>query len=470
MPAQGGGTEDNGEEFTSIIELAHHYKEDVLVPTGLPLGDAYAIEGSAGSVLQYGYDTLGELGHVNVYHQPPAAPGAFGLPLGDYIEISRTSITVHGDAALLLHLRYAAQPNDERWEVLWSQAGDVVQVLGSTATIIPDNGEPARHVTPGPAAVLAIADAIREIPVAQIDAAGILPKGKVTIDNEFEGQVVSLTDAVKAQTAFGSPTGLPSSFAFVHVFHSGWLRSYTVDLDPQGNRRLFLAGAPPPTAAAEAAAPNVQAAQNVSVRGGPAVYERIVTTAGSTSLLHFHVGGTQMLLEDATGGSPSDLVGIAETVGTQQDEEAPAIAVGAPALLAGKVQVPVSTTGSGLQPYSGFSLHLRWTASVFTYDSFSSTGSIVTSPICLAKADADGGGVILSCSATGGTSTTNAGLLATVVLAPAASGCSPLHLFTYGGDDAGDSTTGTYTIDPDTEDPQPLPSIDGSADVSGHVC
>jgi hypothetical protein len=293
----------------------------------------------------------------------------------------------------------------------------------------------------------------------------------VTIDNEFEGQVVSLTDAVKAQTAFGSPTGLPSSFAFVHVFHSGWLRSYTVDLDPQGNRRLFLAGAPPPTAAAEAAAPNVQAAQNVSVRGGPAVYERIVTTAGSTSLLHFHVGGTQMLLEDATGGSPSDLVGIAETVGTQQDEEAPAITVGAPALVADKVQVPVSTTGTGFAAYAGFNIHLRWTPGVFTFDSANSTGSVVPSPLCPAPVlDVDGGGVLYACTALGGASTTAAGLLGTIVLTPAASGCSPLHLFTYGGEDAGDATTGTYTIDPDTEDPQPLPSIDGSADVSGHVC
>jgi hypothetical protein len=167
---------------------------------------------------------------------------------------------------------------------------------------------------------------------------------------------------------------------------------------------------------------------------------------------------------------------IARGVSTGLDElrapdAPPAITVGAPALVAGNVQVPVSTTGSGLQAYSGFSLHLRWTPGVFSLASANSTGSVIASPFCAGPvADADGGGVVYGCTAVGSASTTAAGLLGTIVLTPGASGCSPLHLFTYGGADAGDESSGTYLVDPATNTAETLPTVDGSADVGGQAC
>ena len=149
-----------------------------------------------------------------------------------------------------------------------------------------------------------------------------------------------------------------------------------------------------------------------------------------------------------------------------------AITVGAPSLVAGKVQVPVSTTGTGLAAYSGFSIHLRWDHAVFTYSSANSTGSVVPSPlICPAGVpDADGGGVIFACAATGSGQTTAAGLLGTIVLTPTGTGCSVLHLFTYGGADGGDGTTGTFVIDPSTADPEVLTTVDARADQTGQGC
>ena len=153
------------------------------------------------------------------------------------------------------------------------------------------------------------------------------------------------------------------------------------------------------------------------------------------------------------------------------DNQTPTITVGAPSLVNGKVQVPVSTTGSGLAAYSGFNVHLRWTPGVFSFDSATNTGTVIASPFCPAPApDADGAGVLYACTALGGASTTQAGLLGTISLTPAASGCSVLHLFTYGGADAGDDSTGTYTIDPATNPPQTLPTIDGSSDVRAQIC
>jgi hypothetical protein len=149
---------------------------------------------------------------------------------------------------------------------------------------------------------------------------------------------------------------------------------------------------------------------------------------------------------------------------------APTILVGAPSLVGGTVQLPVNTTGSGFAPYSGFSVHLRWTSSVFTFASANSTGTVISSPFCPNPiVDSDGAGVIYACTSTSGSATTT-GLLATIVLSPAASGCSPLHLFTFAGIDGGDSTTGTYTIDAGSNSPQTTAYTDGSANVAGQTC
>jgi len=147
------------------------------------------------------------------------------------------------------------------------------------------------------------------------------------------------------------------------------------------------------------------------------------------------------------------------------------IAVGAPSLVNGKVQVPVSTTGSGLAPYVTFNIHLRWDPAIFSFSSANATGSVLPgSLICPApKPDADGAGVLYACAASGGGPTTSAGLLATIVLTPTGTGCSPLHLFTYGGADAGDESTGTFTMDASTNIVVTATS-DGTSDQAGQAC
>jgi hypothetical protein len=135
------------------------------------------------------------------------------------------------------------------------------------------------------------------------------------------------------------------------------------------------------------------------------------------------------------------------------------------------MQVPVSTAGSGLAPYTGFSVHVRWDPAIFSFSSASSTGSVLPgSPFCpAAQVDADGAGVVYASTATGGNQTTSAGLLATITLTPAGTGCSALHLFTYDGADNGDTGTGTYTMDAATNIVVTATS-DGSANQLGQVC
>jgi hypothetical protein len=144
------------------------------------------------------------------------------------------------------------------------------------------------------------------------------------------------------------------------------------------------------------------------------------------------------------------------------------IAVGAPSLSGGKVRVPVNSTGTGVPVYSAFNIHLRWNSAVFSFDSANLTGGVIPSGICAAFADSDGGGARYACIA--GAETTATGLLATIVLSPAASGCSSLHLFTLGAPDNGDEITGTFILRPDGEALQPAQYVDGSANVGGQVC
>jgi hypothetical protein len=145
------------------------------------------------------------------------------------------------------------------------------------------------------------------------------------------------------------------------------------------------------------------------------------------------------------------------------------IAVGLPSLVGSKVYVPVITTGSGAV-YSGFSVHLRWDRAVFSSSPADSSGSTLEAPFCPAPIlDSDGGGATYSCIATGGL-TKATGLLTTIVLSPAGSGCSALHLFTYGDPDGGDAITGTFLVDAGSSKPLAAQYVDGSASVDGKTC
>src|ERR1700674_1120220 len=132
----------------------------------------------------------------------------------------------------------------------------------------------------------------------------------------------------------------------------------------------------------------------------------------------------------------------------------PTMVVGTPSLASGKVQIPINAVGSTFDPYAGFNVHLRWDLSVFSFSSANDSGTVLTSPFCAPPlVDGDSAGVVYACTGLGGPSTT-AGLLGTILLTPAASGCSALHLFTLGPPDGGDAGNGTYTVNAADDTPQ----------------
>lgn len=334
LPTGGGGVV-NGKQFASVVELAHHYNEDILAPSGLPLGDTYAIEGPTGSLLRYGYDILGELGGVNVYLKTTGTSGDFGIPNDDYLEIRRTSLSVHGASALLIHLQYVHEPRHDRWQLIWPENGRVVEVHGATA-------ETGGHgVTPGPDVVMAVASAISRIPVGKVDTAGILPKGKHALGVEFEGQVSTVWDIASAQTLFGDTVGVPAVFSLINVFHSGWLKSYTVDIDAQGTQRVFLSPESPADVASKDAA-----AQPVSEAGGMDVFVTRTTPAGSSSSLFFSAGGRNFMVRDANGGSAADLGAIALSIRSGANATAPVT----PALPVSSTATPTLTPTATATP------------------------------------------------------------------------------------------------------------------------
>ena len=149
-----------------------------------------------------------------------------------------------------------------------------------------------------------------------------------------------------------------------------------------------------------------------------------------------------------------------------------AIAVGAASLAGGKVSVSVSVVGTGISPFVGFSVHLRWNPSIFTFDSANSSGTVLNGSVFCppTQTDSDGAGAILACLATGqNVETTATGLLATFILTPAGTGCSPLHFFTYGATDGGDGGNGTYLMDSATN-VVVATTVDGTVSQTGQRC
>jgi hypothetical protein len=148
----------------------------------------------------------------------------------------------------------------------------------------------------------------------------------------------------------------------------------------------------------------------------------------------------------------------------------PTITVGAPSNDGGNVDVPIVTTGDGFSRYVGFSVHIRWDPSLFTFASASASGSVLPSAFCVSPIlDTDGAGVTYGC-ASAGSSTSNTGILATIALTPRNSGCSPVHLFTYGGADDGDTSSGTFTVDGLTFAPLAVAYSDASVTTGGAAC
>ena len=142
------------------------------------------------------------------------------------------------------------------------------------------------------------------------------------------------------------------------------------------------------------------------------------------------------------------------------------------------VKVPVFAVFTVPNPYVGFSVHLRWNPSVFSLNGADATGGLFdpgASPStgsCIGpdtSSDIDGGGVVFACTGFAQTSATGR-LLVNVTLTPSASGCSALHLFTYGTPDSGGVISGTYTVNGADYSSQTNVFYDGAADVGGHPC
>lgn len=156
----------------------------------------------------------------------------------------------------------------------------------------------------------------------------------------------------------------------------------------------------------------------------------------------------------------------------------PTIVVGSPSLVSGKVQLPVYAWGYVANAYSGFGLHVRWDPNVFSLSNVDPTGGVFdpsagTGAVCAgpntSTYDSDGGGMVYGCGAPQATTVTFH-VLVTVILTPAASGCSAIHLFTYGPADNGDATSGTYTINGVDNTPESNQYRDGAANVNGQTC
>ena len=123
--------------------------------------------------------------------------------------------------------------------------------------------------------------------------------------------------------------------------------------------------------------------------------------------------------------------------------------------------VPIATTGSIVNAYSGFNIHLRWDPKVFSFSDANAAGGLFdpnahsATSCSLPQADDDGGGVVFGCGGIGfcvigggcfvSPIITNAGLLATVVLTARHSGCSALHLVTHAPLGNGGENRGTLT-------------------------
>ena len=154
--------------------------------------------------------------------------------------------------------------------------------------------------------------------------------------------------------------------------------------------------------------------------------------------------------------------GVANLHSSIELETGPTIGVGSASFdqQSGRLTVPIATTGSIVNGYSAFHVHLRWDPKLFRFGDANATGGLFApSPsgffLCSpGQVDGDGGGVVFGCAGvvvcfipSGGCQVfpvyTKPGLLATIVLVARHPGCSILHLVTFGAPD--NDPGGTYT-------------------------
>jgi hypothetical protein len=182
-------------------------------------------------------------------------------------------------------------------------------------------------------------------------------------------------------------------------------------------------------------------------------------------------GNASPLALTAPGDTPTPtpggaLLGASPTP-TPRAPGSAAITIGAPSRVGATVQVPINVTGT--VDALGFNVHLRWDPGVFTFSSANANGSVVPSPLCAQAVDDDGAGIVYGCASIGSRATAE-GLLATIVLTPAVSGCSSLHLITLAGPDAGGSGNGSYVIAPDNTPQSVAYGTDIRVNTNGQAC
>ncbi len=454
-PAGHGGA--GGMPFTSPVELAHHFNVGVFAPEGVALHGGVTAELDAqGNLKNYGMGLFNDYGSLYVAGPAPASAAEYRTAADDDRQraiLTRTIVQIQGRDAVLILERQPGPIGSRDYRLLWAQGGRVLQIIAPEKV--------------GADAMIAAANATRFFPLEEIDAANIIVD---TRPDPTGGPVLYATPA-EAAAVLGVRVFAPPAYKRVLVWPSrvtGKPERWEVDIDDQtfverAERRTI-----PTDAELQAGHPDNPIIDRMQVAGAPAAF---VTRLGAPSKLYFVAGGAALVVVDLTGKRAlTEILSVANAV-TASQPAAPTISVGAPSLVAGNVQVPISTTGSGFAPYSGFSVHLRWTSSVFSFASATNAATVILSPFCPAPlVDSDGGGVTYACTSTNGASTTASGRLATISLVPAAaSGCSALHLFTYAGADNGDVGSGSYTLDT-ASDPQSNAYADGSANVSGQAC
>jgi hypothetical protein len=136
------------------------------------------------------------------------------------------------------------------------------------------------------------------------------------------------------------------------------------------------------------------------------------------------------------------------------------ISIGATSLVGGKINVPIVTT-KPTDPYTAAHAHLTFDSALLSAAPADFTrGAILTitgNPVDCGASVTDGGaGITGQCTIIGPFSLVNAaGTLVNIGLSPTgAPGCASLKLWTLNGPDAGDASTGTYTVNSSGGAPQ----------------
>lgn len=309
----------------------------------------------------------------------------------------------------------------------------------------------------------------------------IVPYGSTVARDPSTSAIQPLVDTedinkLRAARGFIEPSGLPARYSFISAtgqFAGNLLQSYELTYSlPEGypitvSRARFTgsfdvdAPAPAPYSSTEL----VQSA----IGQIPAMIEQpLAGVRIDPARVTFAQDGWVTTVDGTVrdgGLSVGNLTQIAQSMTDW------VISVGSPTLVNGNVQIAVNVAGTGLAPYAGFNIHLRWDHSLFNFASANTTGTVLPGSLLCPSAipDTDGAGVLYACSTLGGAQTSSAGLLGAIVLTPVGTGCSLLHLFTEGRADGGDTSTGTYTIDANANVAL-TSTADGSSNQAGQTC